>query len=215
MPLRMKSGERRQAILEAAIALFAENGFRGTTTRRLAAAVGVTEPVLYQHFRTKQELYGAIIEAKAGQAAERASKLRKAAEEGTDEEFLTMLAQLILRRYEEDPEMSRLLLFSCLERHEMSGLFFDRLFQEFNKVVTGYLRKRIAEGAFREVSPEIAARSIIGAFAHQGLMRLLFPGKIAPPDRARIADETARMLLDGIRSSAHPDAGETRRPPTP
>ena len=65
---RMSSEERRAAIVHAACRLFAERGFRGTTTRELAAAVGVTEPVLYEHFRTKRDLYSAIIgeKAKAG-----------------------------------------------------------------------------------------------------------------------------------------------------
>ncbi len=66
MKVRMKSEERRAAIVRSAIHLFAEKGFRGTTTRELAAAAGITEPVLYQHFRAKSDLYSAIIEAKAG-----------------------------------------------------------------------------------------------------------------------------------------------------
>ena len=61
----MTSEERRAAIIEAAARIFAEKGFRGTTTRELAAAVGVTEPVLYEHFRTKRDLYSAIIGEKA------------------------------------------------------------------------------------------------------------------------------------------------------
>jgi AcrR family transcriptional regulator len=44
---RLSKDQRRQAIVEAAAALFAERGFRGVTTRELAKAVGVTEPVLY------------------------------------------------------------------------------------------------------------------------------------------------------------------------
>jgi len=37
---RMPSGERRAAIVNAAIKLFSQNGFRGTTTKQLAQAVG-------------------------------------------------------------------------------------------------------------------------------------------------------------------------------
>jgi AcrR family transcriptional regulator len=61
----MTSEERRAAILAAAVRLFAERGFRGTTTRALARAVGVSEPVLYEHFKSKHELYKAIVEAKS------------------------------------------------------------------------------------------------------------------------------------------------------
>ena len=59
---RLSAEERKAAIVEAAVHLFAERGFRGTTTRELAAAVGVSEPVLYQHFSAKSDLYSAIIE---------------------------------------------------------------------------------------------------------------------------------------------------------
>ncbi len=72
---RMPSGERRVAIVNAAIRLFSQNGFRGTTTKQLAQAVGVSEPVLYMHFATKSELYSAIIE----NLAERGEQLRSMA----------------------------------------------------------------------------------------------------------------------------------------
>lgn len=194
----MKSEDRRAAIVRAAIRLFAEKGFRGTTTRELAAALGVTEPVLYQHFATKRELYAAIIEAKAGEASEDASELRTLAAEGDDLRFLRALAGRILDRYERDEELTRLLLFSCLERHELSELFFERLVQTFYRLVAGYIRRRIREGAFRRVSPEIAARALIGMAAYQGLMAMLFPGRIGRPNRRRVVNEVAAIFLGGI-----------------
>ena len=65
---------------------------------RKIVAVAVTEPVLYQHFKTKRDLYGAIIEAKARQASERVHSLRPFAESGDDRAFFTRLAEQILRR---------------------------------------------------------------------------------------------------------------------
>ena len=53
---RLTSEERRASIVEAACKLFADKGFRGTTTRELAAAVGVSEPILYEHFKTTRDL---------------------------------------------------------------------------------------------------------------------------------------------------------------
>ena len=94
--------------------------------------------------------------------------------------------------------MTRLLLFSCLERHELSELFFERLVQDFYQLVAGYIRRRIHSGAFRTVSPEIAARGLIGMFAYQGLMALLFPGRIAMPNRRRAVDQMVTVFLDGI-----------------
>lgn len=54
---RLSSDERRLAILEAAVPLFAEEGFRGVTTRKLAERAGVSEALLYQHFPSKEALY--------------------------------------------------------------------------------------------------------------------------------------------------------------
>ena len=184
--MRMKSEERRAAIIRAAIRLFAEKGFRGATTRELAGALGVTEPVLYQHFATKRALYSAIIEEKAREASQDAGRLRA-------------LAATILDRYENDADLTRLLLFSCLERHELSELFFERLVQEFYKLVAGYIRHRIRAGAFRPLNPDIAARGLIGMIAYQGLMALLFPGRIRVPNRKRVVDEMATVFLEGVR----------------
>ena len=63
MPVaRLTGQERRAAIIDAAINCFAQNGFRGVTTRELAQSAGVSEPVLYDHFPSKRDLYNAIIE---------------------------------------------------------------------------------------------------------------------------------------------------------
>ena len=198
MRVRMKSEQRRAAIVRSAIHLFAEKGFRGTTTRELAAAAGVTEPVLYQHFRAKSDLYSAIIEAKAAEATGNAAALAELARGGDDRAFFGALGDLILRRYQQDPELSRLLFFSSLERHELAELFFERLYSGFYKLVTSYIRRRVRQGAFRKVSPEVAARGLIGMISYHGLINLLFPGRFRVAEPRRIADEMVNVFLDGI-----------------
>jgi TetR/AcrR family transcriptional regulator len=198
MKTRMRGEERHAAIVRSAIHLFAEKGFRGTTTRELASSLGVTEPVLYQHFRTKRDLYGAIIEAKAQQASERVHSLRPFAEAGDDRVFFTRLAEQILRRYDTDPEITRLLLFSSLEGHELAGHFFERMFSDFYELVLEYIRRRIRDGAFRGVDAEIAARGLIGMLGYHGLVELLFPGYFARRSRRRVAQEMVSIFLKGI-----------------
>lgn len=62
MAARMNADDRRRQLLDASIACFAEHGFGGTTTARLAEAAKVSEPVLYKHFASKQELFVSLIE---------------------------------------------------------------------------------------------------------------------------------------------------------
>jgi len=53
---RMSGEERRQQIIQATISVMAEQGLEGTTTRRIAENVGVSEPALYKYFSNKKAL---------------------------------------------------------------------------------------------------------------------------------------------------------------
>jgi AcrR family transcriptional regulator len=53
----MAAEERKAAIVNAALPLFARKGFSETTTKDLAKAAGVSEPLLYRHFPSKEALY--------------------------------------------------------------------------------------------------------------------------------------------------------------
>ena len=54
---RMRSEDRRRQLLEVSAELFAQSGYRGTTTAELAKAASVTEPILYRHFNNKLDLF--------------------------------------------------------------------------------------------------------------------------------------------------------------
>ncbi len=200
MRTRMKSDERRASIVASAIKLFAEKGFRGTTTRELAAALGVTEPVLYQHFQTKEDLYRAIIETKAGEGGGSVAELQQYIAAEDDGGFFTCLADLVLSRYEKDPCFIRLLLFSALERHELARLFYEQQVRQFFDLVAGYIRKRIRKGVFREMNSGVAARAFIGMISYHGLMGLLFQDSVVKASRKKVLQQMVATFLDGIRA---------------
>ncbi|HET7573513.1 MAG TPA: TetR/AcrR family transcriptional regulator [Solirubrobacterales bacterium] len=59
---RLSAAERRELILVAAAAAFAERGYRGASVDAIAARSGVTPPVIYEHFGSKRELYRELLE---------------------------------------------------------------------------------------------------------------------------------------------------------
>lgn len=61
-PTRLPAAERRQALIETAIQVFAAGSYRGTTTAEIARAAGISEPILYRHFGSKRELYLAALD---------------------------------------------------------------------------------------------------------------------------------------------------------
>ena len=59
---RLPAAERRELIIEAAGRAFGERGYEGARLDEIAAAAGVTKPILYRHFGSKQELYLALLD---------------------------------------------------------------------------------------------------------------------------------------------------------
>jgi AcrR family transcriptional regulator len=59
--VRLPAIERREQILDVAVRVFARNGFHNTSMNDVADVAGVTKPVLYQHFDSKQDLYLALL----------------------------------------------------------------------------------------------------------------------------------------------------------
>jgi AcrR family transcriptional regulator len=93
-PKRLPADQRRQQLLDVALRLFAGRGFSATTMDDIAAAAGVTKPLLYQHFTSKRALYLELVDSIArdmliaiGDATSRADGPRQQVEAGFDAYF--------------------------------------------------------------------------------------------------------------------------------
>jgi AcrR family transcriptional regulator len=91
---RLSSEERRATIVEAAGRLFGERGYDATRLDDIAAAAGVTKPILYRHFDTKRALYLAPLERHRDDLASFAAMID--AEEGTRDERLGAVLEVWL-----------------------------------------------------------------------------------------------------------------------
>ena len=60
--VRLPAQERRRQLLDEALEVFAAKGFHGTSMNDVAEAAGVTKPVLYQHFASKDALYNELVD---------------------------------------------------------------------------------------------------------------------------------------------------------
>lgn len=59
---RLPAAKRREQLLDCAAELFASHGYARATTSELAKGAGVTEPIIYRHFKSKRDLFIALIE---------------------------------------------------------------------------------------------------------------------------------------------------------
>ena len=198
---RVSAAERRRQILQAATRLFAQRGFRGTTTRQIAEQVGMNEAILFRHFPQKEALSWAVIDSKCRAAGGRL-QLERELHSGTNEKrMFAAIAAGFLRRNTADNTLSRLLLFSALENHRLSHRFFRTYVAEYYEVLADHIRKRIRAGEFRRVNPLLAARGFLGMVVYHFLIQELFGGRRYQKFNTDLVCQTlADIWLEGMRA---------------
>lgn len=161
----------RQKILKTAIRLFAQNGFRGTTTKEIALAAGVNEVTIFRHFATKQELYSAILEVKSSELVVKSwvKALAPFAERCDDKGLFLLVATEILAHYKRDPDFLCLRLHSSLEGHELAKQYREQQVCPLFKFLRDYIMKRQSDGAFHRFNPDITVMSFIGSVYHHAI----------------------------------------------
>ncbi|HEX9285428.1 MAG TPA: TetR/AcrR family transcriptional regulator [Nitrospirales bacterium] len=194
---KKSSGRERQAsIISAAASLFAQKGFNGTTTREIARTAGISEALLFRYFPTKRALYAAILAEKV-QLSQLLATVDEAAKKHDDVRVFTLIASFRIHRGA-DPSLLRLLLFSALEGHELSDMFFRNRHRVFYDYLAGYIARRTGEGAFRKVDPLLAAQSFVGMIVYHRLLHEIF--KVSPhcsPEEAVAG--YVDVFLEGLR----------------
>ena len=158
---RNADGQRtRQAILDAALDLFAQKGFFGTSLRDVAKAVGVRESALYHYFPSKDALFEALILADQHSKVERLTEL--AEERITD--VRVFLEQLVIEAFQNFAEPRHQQLFRImmsdgirLARDGRINLF-ERLGDRRERM-DGIMRRLIREGWLRAADPQMLAIS--------------------------------------------------------
>jgi AcrR family transcriptional regulator len=206
---RLDSDERRQAIVDAAVPLFARKGFSGATTRELAEAAGVSEALLYRHFPSKQLLYSEILQQVGCQGD---PALEKLASLPASSATLVCMMRFMVRRFvagseaeraDLDPRI-RLVLHSCLEDGAYARELFDAVCVQIMPFFTASFDAAVAAG---DVVPTPGAVANHFWFAHHVAAMMAFaslPGRSCVPYEGTLdalVDESSHFILRGIGMS--------------
>lgn len=92
---RMSGDSRRRQILDAAKQCFAQHGFAGTTTKKVATAASISEGLLFRHFPTKAALHAEIL----SEACEADPDLRRLLELEPSSETLVILVREMVAHF--------------------------------------------------------------------------------------------------------------------
>ncbi|KRB17345.1 TetR/AcrR family transcriptional regulator [Achromobacter mucicolens] len=186
---RLTKGERtRRQLLTVAAAEFAERGFQHTRVSDIVARAGVTQPVFYQYFTSKQAAYDELV----GLFAQRLRQAISQARLPGDLEGAALVARIrqgigtLLAILQEDPNLTRIGFFQADAA--------EALKDELVALIADNVRSEQQAGLFRpEISPEWFGQSLMGII--ERFTRQL-------PDAATqkaLAEFMTDLLLDGMR----------------
>jgi TetR/AcrR family transcriptional regulator len=200
---RMTGEARKQQLIDVAIRLFSQKGFRGTTTKEIALAARVNEAIIFRHFPTKEDLYAATLDYKACQVRveEGLAEFNKHALKNEDEELFRSLARRIIEHHRRDTDFLRLMLYSALEGHELARGFIDKQVKPINEFFYSYIAKRQREGAFRPGSPKAIMHAFIGMISNHILTKRLFDFESARVSDKEVEKTFPAIFVDGLRTS--------------
>lgn len=184
----------RERLVTAATALFATKGYAATTVREIVAKAGVTKPVLYYHFGSKEGIY---IELMGRPFATFCDSVRGTVEsEGTFRERLFRLAEESLDLFVAHIEVARI-MHSIYYGPPQGAPFidFDAMHISFQDAVRELLRGGIRGGEFKAVDVEAAMWAIVGAVNVSMESELCHPENA--PGRKGLR-KVMELILDGI-----------------
>jgi TetR/AcrR family transcriptional regulator len=142
---RPRTGERRQAILEALARMLAERHGERITTAELARAVGVSEAALYRHFPSKARMFEGLLDFIEETLFTRINRIL--AEEHRTAARVGQILYLILAFAEKNPGMARLLYGDVLTGE--TERLRRRVAQIHDRIET-QLRQVLREGELKE-----------------------------------------------------------------
>jgi len=194
---RAGSEERRRRVLEAARGCFGEAGFAGATITAIAQRAGVSNGLLYQFFRSKEELFGFVLREIIGDWV-RALVPREGEPETTSQALEGMFRRSVefCRRHPLLPALLRGDEGLQLSRIREAGR--DRV-QPHRDLVASLLRRGVATGEFKRDLDVASVADVICQLQADYSARAYRrdPGF---PDAPEIIDAAARFMLDAVRT---------------
>jgi AcrR family transcriptional regulator len=191
---RLPAERRRQQILDVACTVFADRGFHATAMDDIAAAAGVTKPVLYQHFPSKRGLFVELL-GELGQRLLRALEEATAAVESGRERVEAGFASYF--RFTSSNEAAFRVLFGASARNDPEFAdVIETLLDEIARVISSLIE---IEGTAEH--RRVLAHALIGIAESTSRDTMTVGGAGPEPEMlARWVSELAWFGLRGIRA---------------
>jgi AcrR family transcriptional regulator len=187
--MNKRSGiESRNRILTAAMNIFSECGYKGTSMRMIARRAHISVGGLYLYFKSKDDLYLTLVKTRLDDLMD---KTREALKDVRDP--AEAIKVFLMLRFNYAREHRELIL--ALGRDPGFGFGIDvkrKFFRQQRDVIEGILKKGIASGRFRKFNTKEVAKVIFS------VVRGFIASLVIEPDALFSPEECCNLILKGL-----------------
>jgi len=153
--------DKRRIILEAAVRVFARQGFHTCRVSDIADEAGVAYGLVYHYFSSKEEILDTLFLERWDVMLEAISEVD--ASSRSPREKLQAIAGFIVESYRHDPELMKVIIVEVTRAANTFGRTHLAKIREAYSQIAGIVARAQAAGVFRaQISPEFAALAFYG-----------------------------------------------------
>jgi AcrR family transcriptional regulator len=191
------SEERRNQILEAAMVVFARQGFEEARMDDIAQEVGLSKGALYLYFKSKDAIISAILQFFFSAAMKKLQGFLVSEEPPSVREQLLRLNQYYVGEMKWMVSMLPISFqfYAVAARQKAVRQFLKRYFKDYRQVLAALIQRGIDRGEFRSLQAEDVAIAIIALYEGLALLWMVDPDATT---WEQIGERSLLLLLDGL-----------------
>jgi AcrR family transcriptional regulator len=191
--------DTRTKILQAALQLFARQGYDGTTTRDLAKLAGVAEGTLFRHFANKKAI---LIEvATTGWVDILTDLLTELSEMGSYKAVSQVMRRRMLNM-RKNGDLLRVCFIEAQYHPELKETIQAEVISKMTDVAEAFFATAMEKGIYRQMNPKIVAKVFLGIFAIAGFSeQTIIDPEASPQAMQEMAEGISDIFLRGVLNS--------------
>ena len=203
--MRVKTEEKRQAILEVAAQAFQELGFERTSMSEICARVGGSKATIYNYFASKEELFSEVMFLSTEAEFMVVHQALDASTDDVAESLQRFGERLLTFLYSPRIRAERHLAISESRRSELGRLVYERGVQRSQNLIAAFMARAMTQGQLRETDARVVAQHFFGLleaellepFLHQQL------GEVGAEQIRAVTARAVAVFMAGYGPPAH------------
>jgi TetR/AcrR family fatty acid metabolism transcriptional regulator len=194
----MKSSDKHDKIIRAAVKVFAKKGFFSARISDIAKAAKVADGTIYLYFNNKFDILISVFDEEIGKFISQTKKLVDETEDPRQK--ILIFAAKHLSMAKENKSLAEIIQMELRQSHKLIKEYRKTIFSEYVDIISTIIRQGQEKGIFRkDIKPGIAKRAFFGALDEMTRLWVLSPKP--PYDIEDTAKQISDMFLNGINSN--------------